>query len=84
MPAEYPYLNGNILFRMKRHAEAEREYLEAIKLDALHLNAYTNLANIYYMGGLYDNALETLEKAESLSLQVNQELKKAVLKALGR
>lgn len=84
IPAEYPYFHGNILFKMKRFEEAEQQYLKAVELDALHLNAYTNLANIYYMAGMHERALEIIEKAEGLNLRFNPELKKAVLKALGR
>ncbi len=84
MPAEYPFFHGNVLFKIKRYPEAETQYLKAIELDSLHLNAHTNLANLYFIMGNPDRALEVIEKAEAKKLSVNPELKEAVLRALGR
>lgn len=84
IPADYFYLHGNILFKLKEHQEAQRQYLEAIRIDPTHGNAYNNLAIIYFMAKQYQTALELLNKAEENGAKVNPEFKKAILKALGK
>lgn len=84
IPADYFYLHGNILFKLKEHQEAQRQYLEAIRINPTHGNAYNNLAIIYFMAKQYRTALELLNKAEENGAKVNPEFKKAILKALGK
>ena len=83
-PADYFYLHGNIFFRLKKYQEAYAQYLEAIKINPQHANAYNNLSNLYYMGKQYQKALDCLNKAEANGAKINPELKKAILKALGK
>lgn len=83
-PADYFYLQGNIFFKLKEYQEAYAQYLEAIKINPQHGNAYNNLANLYYMTKQYQKALDCLNKAEANGAEINPELKKAILKALGR
>jgi len=83
-PAEYYYIHGNILFKLKRLQEAHDQYLEAINIDPKHSSAYNNLINLYYMSRNYEAALKFIEKAEASGVKLNPELKKAVLKALGK
>jgi tetratricopeptide (TPR) repeat protein len=82
IPADYYYFHGNIFFKMKRYQEASDQYQKTIKLDPQHGNAYNNLANLYYMAGEHQKALEYLNLAEAKGVNINPELKKAVLKAL--
>ena len=84
IPADYFYFHGNILFRLNTHQEAFREYLEAIKINPQHGNAYNNLANLYHMGKEYQKALDCLNQAEANGAEINPKLKKAILKALGK
>lgn len=84
IPADYFYFHGNILFRLNKHQEAFREYLEAIKINPQHGNAYNNLANLYHMGKEYQKALDCLNQAEANGAEINPKLKKAILKALGK
>jgi len=84
IPADYFYFHGNILFRLNKHQEAFREYLEAIKKNSQHGNAYNNLANLYFMGKEYQKALDCLNQAEANGAEINPKLKMAILKALGR
>jgi tetratricopeptide (TPR) repeat protein len=84
LPAEYSYVHGNLLIRMKRYQEALEEYLKAVQTDSKHGRACNNIANIYYMSRQYDKALEYIEKAEAAGAKVNPEFKKAVLVALGK
>jgi tetratricopeptide (TPR) repeat protein len=84
VPAEYFYVHGNLLFRLKRYEEALAQYEKTIQTDPRHGKAYNNIANIYYMAKQYDKSLEYIEKAEAAGVKVNPEFRKAVLKALGR
>jgi pentatricopeptide repeat protein len=84
IPADYFYLHGNIYFRMKKFQEAHDEYQEAIKTDPTHGDAYNNLAALYFQVRQYEKALSYLDQAEENGAEVNPELKKAVLKALGK
>jgi Flp pilus assembly protein TadD len=79
VPAEYHFVHGNILFKMKRLDEAQRFYLAAVQADPRHSSAYTNLINIFLMSGDKANALKYLQLAESRKVAVNEKLKKAVL-----
>ncbi len=79
MPAEYHFVHGNILFKMKRLNEALGLYLAAVQADPRYANAYNNLISIYLMGGDAANALKYLQQAESNGVTVNEKLKNAVL-----
>ena len=65
---------------MPEHVYAQ--YLEAIKINPQHGNAYNNLANLYFMAKQYQKALDCLNKAEANGAEIKPELKKATLKAL--
>ncbi len=84
IPAAYYYVHGNILFKMKRYQDAHQQYLETVKVDPTHGNAYINLANLYYMIKKYERALFYLNKAEENGARVNPKFKEAVLKGLGK
>ncbi|MFQ6038967.1 MAG: tetratricopeptide repeat protein [Candidatus Aminicenantales bacterium] len=83
-PADYSYVHGNILFRLKRYTEARDQWLLAIGTDPKHGQAYNNLANLYYLAKQYEKALGYLEMAEANGISVNPEFKKALLRALGK
>jgi pentatricopeptide repeat protein len=80
-PADYFYIHGNTLFKLKRYQDAHDQYVEAIKRDPKHGNAYNNLINLYFIAKDYQEALAYLKKAEANGAQINPELKKAVEKA---
>lgn len=84
IPADYCYLHGNILFKLKEYQEAYAQYAEAVKINPQHANAYNNIANLHYMAKQYQKALECLNQAEANGVEINPELKKAILKALGK
>ena len=83
IPAEYFYVHGNIFFKMRRFDDARDQYLEVIKRDPAHGNAYNNLANLYLLAKDYQKALDYLNQAESHGVTVNPKMKEAVLKGLG-
>jgi tetratricopeptide (TPR) repeat protein len=82
IPVEYFFVHGNIFFKLRQYNEARDQYLEVIKRDPSHANAYNNLANLYFMSKKYQKALDYLNQAESNGATVNPKLKKAVLKAI--
>jgi len=82
IPADYFYWHGNVFYKLKKFQEAHRQYLEAVKRNPQHGNAYNNLANLYYMAKQYQKALEYLKHAEEHGVEVNPEFKKAIQKAL--
>lgn len=84
IPADYFYLHGNILFKMKKFQDVFAQYKEAIRINPQYGDAYNNLANLYYMAKQYQKALDCLNQAEANGATINPELKKAVKKALGK
>lgn len=84
MPADYFYLHGNILFCLKKYQDAYFQYLEAVRIEPCYVDAYTNLANLNYIGRRYEEALAYLEKAEKCGSGVDEKFKRTVLKAMGK
>jgi tetratricopeptide (TPR) repeat protein len=81
IPADYSFVHGNILFKMKRFQDAHGQYLKALEADATHIGAYNNLVNMHYMAKDYEGAMKFIEAAEANGVEVNPKLKEAVLKA---
>jgi tetratricopeptide (TPR) repeat protein len=79
IPAVYRYWHGNILFMLKRPAEAEAEYRQAIQKDPDCREAYNNLINLLFIASRLDEARAFLSQAEAHKAQIHPELKKAVL-----
>lgn len=79
VPAEFHYIHGNILFKLKRFAEARDQYQAAVKADPRHGNAWNNLISIHFASGDQANALRLLEEAETNGVEVNAKLKQAIL-----
>jgi len=84
IPADYFYLHGNVLFKLKKYQEAYIQYLEAAKIEPCYVKAYKNLANLNFIGRRYNEALIYIEKAEKCGSEVDGKLKKIILKALGK
>jgi len=80
--ADYYYFHGNIFMKLKKYNEAQAQYIEALQIDPNHGNASNNLASLYYMIKQYQKALDYLTQAETNGVKINQEFKKAILKAL--
>lgn len=82
LPAEYRFVRGNILFKLRRLGEARDAYQAAIRADPRHGNAYNNLINLFYVSGDGNSARQLIALAEKNGVAVNEKLKQAVL-ALG-
>lgn len=80
--ADYFYFTGNIFMKLKKFNDAHAQYSEAIRLNPKHGNASNNLASLYFMIKKYQKALDYLNQAEANGIKINQEFKKAILKAL--
>lgn len=82
LPAEYYYVHGNILFKLKKFQEAHKQYLETIKVNPKHGNALNNLSTLYFMVKNYEKAKEYMEKAEASGVVISEKYKKALTQAL--
>ncbi len=79
LPAEYHFIHGNILFKLKRYDEALALYQAAVQADPRHANAYNNLIGIAFARNDVAGALKYLEQAEANGVTVNEKLKKDLL-----
>jgi tetratricopeptide (TPR) repeat protein len=84
IPADYHYIHGNCLFRLKRLPEAEAAYLLAIKINPGYGEAYNNLINLLFMQKRLDEARACLSQAEAHKASIHPGLKKAVLETGGK
>lgn len=82
--ADYLYLHGNILFKTEQYEKAHRQYLETIRQNPLHAQAYNNLINLHYLLKNYPLAVEYLNQAEAAGVAVHTALKIEILKASGQ
>jgi tetratricopeptide (TPR) repeat protein len=82
IPAEYYFFHGNVLVRLRRHAEAVREYETALAILPAYSAAANNLASVFYDAGRYEDARRVIETHEANGAQVVPALKKAVDEAL--
>jgi len=83
-PADFFYIHGNILFKIKKYKDSLDQYLDAVRINPQHGNAYINIANLNFMAKKYERALFYLEKAESCGAKVNPEFRNAIYKAMGQ
>jgi tetratricopeptide (TPR) repeat protein len=79
VPAEYEYVAGNCLFKMKRLDEAAAAYEAALAIDPAHANAFNNIINVFYVQKRMDDARAWLDRAEKAKVKIHPGLKKAVL-----
>lgn len=82
IPASFHYVYGNVLFKLKKYSKALTQYLETVKTEPTHGNAYNNLANLYYMAKKYQKALFYLQKAQGCGVKINPKFKQALYKAM--
>ncbi len=82
IPSNYPYMNGNILLKLKKYKEAHQKYLETLKIDPNHAKASNNLATLYFMIKEYEKAREYLANAEKNGLKINIKFKNAIEHAI--
>jgi Tfp pilus assembly protein PilF len=83
-PAWISIALGSAYFRSGSMADAEREYLEALKADPKLGEAHNNLAVVYMLSGRYPQAEAEIKAAEKAGFRVNPQLKQDLKKASGR
>lgn len=71
--AQVHYILGDIYCVQKQYAEAEEEYIEAIRINPVHSKVYFQLGNLYMMLGHLDEAEYAYRKA----LDINPDFKAA-------
>jgi tetratricopeptide (TPR) repeat protein len=84
VPADYHYIHGNILFKLREFQQAHDMYVQAVTVDPKHKDAYNNLINIYLMSKQYQKGMDYLKIAEGNDVKINKKLKEALLKAAGK
>ncbi len=84
LPAEYHFVHGNVLFKLKRPAEAEAMYRAAIAADPRHANAWNNLISLRFAAGDIAGAANCVREAEASGVVINEKLKQAVLDRQGK
>ena len=82
MPADYYYIHVNIFIKIKKYKDSLDQYLQAVRINPHHGNAYNNLANLHYMARKYQKSLYFLAKAESCGTKVNPKFREAIYKAI--
>jgi len=74
-PASYFFVHGNIFYKLKRYKEAVNQYVEVIKRNPRHAEAYNNLANLCYLARENKKALYFLNLAEACGFKVDPQFK---------
>lgn len=75
-PAELPLALGSAYFRQGAFEDAEREYKQAVALNAKLGAAHNNLAVIYMLSGRFAESHEAIKKAEKAGFPVHPNLKR--------
>ena len=83
VPAGLSLALGSAWFRMGNFAEAEREYLEAVRVDPSFGEAHNNLAVVFMLTGKLDRAEQEIALAEQAGFKVSADLKADLKKRKG-
>jgi tetratricopeptide (TPR) repeat protein len=75
IPANYFFIHGNIFYKLRRYKEAVNQYVEVIKRNPRHAEAYNNLANLCYLARENKKALYFLNLAEACGFKVDPRFK---------
>lgn len=83
VPAGLSLALGSAFFRIGAFAEAEREYLEAVRVDPGFGEAHNNLAVVYMLNGRLTQAEQEISLAEQAGFRVSPNLKADLKKRKG-
>ena len=78
VPAEFSLALGSAYLRSGKLPEAEREYVEAVKVNPKMGEAYNNLAVVYLNTGRINEAENAVKQAEKAGFKVHPQLKKDI------
>ncbi len=82
IPPAYSFLHGNCLFQLRRFAEAEQQYLRALRVDPGHAPSHNNLINLLRVQNRLAEAQAALKRADEAHAKINPELRAAVSTAV--
>ena len=80
VPAEVSLALGSAYYRNAQAPDAEREWLEAVRVNARLGEAHNNLAVLYLLSGRKKEAEESVKAAERARFRVNSQLKADISK----
>ena len=80
VPAEVFMALGNAYFQSGSLADAEREYLRALRTDPKLADVQNNLAVVYMLTGRLDEAEQALKRAEKAGVPVSPRLREEIRK----
>lgn len=83
VPAGLSMAIGSAYFRLGEFAEAERAYVEAVRVDPGFGEAHNNLAVVYMLTGRLDQAEKAIAEAERTGFAVSPALKADLKKRKG-
>ena len=78
LPAEYPFLRGNALYRLGRREEALAQFRRALALDPVHAPSWTNLLALLLEARDFGTARQELARSETLGLRLPPALRQAI------
>jgi tetratricopeptide (TPR) repeat protein len=84
IPAWISFALGSAYYRSGAIADAEREYVEALKVDPDIGEIHNNLAVVYLETGRYAQAEAEISDAEKHGFRVNPQLKADLKRAMGK
>ena len=80
VPAEVLLALGSAYYRNRQTADAEREWLEAVRINSRLGEAHNNLAALYMQTGRKQDAESAVSSAERARFRVNPQLKAEIQK----
>jgi glyoxylase-like metal-dependent hydrolase (beta-lactamase superfamily II)/Flp pilus assembly protein TadD len=74
IPAEYEFVHGNILFKLREYPRAREHYANAVQVDPYHKEAHNNLIYACCLSKDFQQAKRAVDMANSLKIALNPAL----------
>jgi len=81
IPARFYFLKGNCLLRLRRNADSREQYEKALQADPKYIEAWNNLAYLWFSDHDLGQAMGILQRAEAKGVTINPALKQTILDA---